>query len=71
MTDEEKLEVLERYETVYWEALQSGMPTGHVESYNLKNLERCQRIRKNLLEEDFGIAQITYSPVWNSEMAGK
>ena len=48
ITDEEKLALLDRYEAVFWESLERGVPTGHVESYDLMNLERCQRIRANL-----------------------
>ena len=59
MTDDQKLALLDEYETVYWESLQSGEPIGHIESYNLKSIERCQRIRASL---EIGVPQDTVKP---------
>ena len=48
MTDAEKLELLDRFEDVAWESLGRLNPTSVIEVYDLRNIDRCQRIRASL-----------------------
>ena len=54
MTDDEKLKRLDEYEEAAWDGLERSTPVPYVESFDLKNIERCQRIRANLRSLHFG-----------------
>ncbi len=51
MTDDEKLELLDKQETAAWEALRIEAPQPHIELYCMKTIERCQRIRVGMKAE--------------------